>query len=118
VVNIRKNRQSSLVRVWICPGGEVLDIPAGQSHFSATPADLVAIAKADRRSAAGEWSKWIITNCNRAGYYRGAAINRRLYIEIDRGPAPAADLVRSIARYCRAEGLARGYVIEPMRPRR
>jgi hypothetical protein len=92
---VRKNPAGKVTLIWIWPDGGVAEIPADKNHRTAVPEEM--------RTAPGR--------C-RPGFFRGATINQRLYIEKNgiREPSPAQ--MRSLRTYARAEGLSRGIVIE------
>jgi hypothetical protein len=96
---IRKNPSpGEVVLVWIWPDGGIARIPAGKTHATAVPEEL--------RPEPGK-----VSRC-KPGFFRGAQINQRLYVEKNGGREPSAAQVKKLRDYARREGLSRGIVIE------
>lgn len=105
---IRKNGVGQVTLVWVAEG-EVLEIPKGHNHRTALPSGL--------RNKNVQPNQFGVAN--RQGFFRGAVLNERLYVELDAVPKvqPTAAAMRSLATYCRQEGLRRGIVLEQHRAR-
>lgn len=105
---IRKNPAGQVVCVWIWPDGGIAEIPKGKNHFTAFPEQIRP--KVAYLSPA--WRRAYVRSAGKGGYFRGAVINRRLYVERAGGRGPSAKQMRKIRDYARAEGLSRGVIIE------
>jgi hypothetical protein len=90
------------VLVWVCPDGQVLDLPGGHTHNTARPEAIAT----ERVSFA---------EVNRRGYFRGVVINRRLYLERDSRSNPSRKQTQQLRSYALRKRLSRGVIIEPGR---
>ncbi len=98
---IRRNPSGSIRYVWIWPDGDVLKIPSGRGYLSAVPSELKQ--KPDLATAA------------RKGFFCGAIINRRLYVERVGSRRPTEKQLTKIRSFARSENLSRGVVVEQNR---
>lgn len=98
---VRRNPSGSIRYVWIWPDGDVLKIPSGRGYLSAVPSELKQ--KPNLKTAATK------------GFFCGAIINRRLYVERVGSRSPTAKQLRKIRLFARSENLSRGVVVEQNR---
>jgi hypothetical protein len=101
--SVRKNPGDSR-KVWICPNGEILPLPADRSWREMMPEALRTHLPRTLPDSDGI-NRMIYRTGNRHGFWRGAVINDRLYIHLDQGMGvePSRTLMAKLRRTAKAK---------------